>query len=318
MITFFTTAKPFCGHSAVIQRNALQSWKLLHPGVEVILFGDDEGAAQVCAELGLRHVPGIIVNPSGTKRLDSIFGPAQELASHEIVCYCNCDIVLTRDFVAAVGELRKWRERFLMIGRRWDTDVSTPIDFSRAEWDKALLAVTHSTGFQRGFHNIDYFLFSRGLFTEIPPLVIGRVGWDPWIVGKAHALGIAVVDVSDRVTAIHQNHDYGYHPQGMAGVWEDEEARRNAQLARVIRLMTIEDAPWRLTAGGVEKKPFSWLAPAKRRWRDLAAAVGGRWRSWLWHPFLNLTRPLRHALGFRQSTASAPLPPAKRRHPLDR
>lgn len=36
---FFTTAKPFVGHNGVIQRNALRSWTLLHPGVEVILFG---------------------------------------------------------------------------------------------------------------------------------------------------------------------------------------------------------------------------------------------------------------------------------------
>ena len=45
MLTFFTTAKPFRGHNAIIQRNALKSWTLLRPDVEVILFGDDEGAA---------------------------------------------------------------------------------------------------------------------------------------------------------------------------------------------------------------------------------------------------------------------------------
>jgi hypothetical protein len=47
MLTFFTTAKPFVGHSGIIQRNALRSWKLLDPDVEVILFGDEEGAAEV-------------------------------------------------------------------------------------------------------------------------------------------------------------------------------------------------------------------------------------------------------------------------------
>ena len=46
MLTFFTTAKPFREHDAIIQRNALKSWKLLHPDVEVIFFGDDEGAAE--------------------------------------------------------------------------------------------------------------------------------------------------------------------------------------------------------------------------------------------------------------------------------
>jgi hypothetical protein len=34
MITIFTTAKPFLGHSGIIQRNALQSWTLLHPETE--------------------------------------------------------------------------------------------------------------------------------------------------------------------------------------------------------------------------------------------------------------------------------------------
>jgi len=57
MLTLFSTPKPFHGHIGVIQRNALKSWTVLHPDVEVILFGDDEGAADACRELGLRHEP---------------------------------------------------------------------------------------------------------------------------------------------------------------------------------------------------------------------------------------------------------------------
>lgn len=318
MLTLFTTAKPFRGHNAVIQRNALQSWKLLHPDVEILVLGSDDGAAQVCAELDLRHVPNIIVNPSGTKRLDSIFTQAQQIASHELLCYCNCDIVLTRDFLLAIDDLRNWRPRFLMVGRRWDTDVIAPIDFSCPSWDKQVLALAHSTGFQRAYHNIDYFLFPRGLYADIPPLVIGRVAWDHWLVGKAHSLGVPVVDVSDRVSAIHQNHDYGYHPQGMIGVCKDEEAQRNEQLSRGIRIMTIEDAPWRLTATGLKKNHLHWLAPATRGWRDLNVSVRGAWRAWFWHPFLNLTRPVRRRLGLRQSAIPRALRPSRRRHPLDR
>src|SRR5260221_6870593 len=56
MITIFTTAKPFTGHSGVIQRNALKSWKELHADAEVILFGAEEGAAEAANELGVRHV----------------------------------------------------------------------------------------------------------------------------------------------------------------------------------------------------------------------------------------------------------------------
>jgi hypothetical protein len=318
MLTFFTTAKPFRGLSAVIQRNALQSWKLLHPGVEVILFGDDDGAAQVCAELGLRHEPNIVVNPSGTKRLDSLFGRAQEMASHELLCYCNCDILLVHDFLKALEDLQSLRSSFLMIGRRWDTGITEPIDFSLPAWDSELLALAQSKGIQRGYHNIDYFVFPRGLYSQVPPLVIGRVGWDPWLVGKAHALGVPVVDASDRVCAIHQNHDYGYHPQGITGVWEDGEARRNVDLDRGTRRMTIEDAPYRLTAEGLVKNRGYWLAPAKRTWRDLDATVRAGLRTWLWHPLLNWTRPIRRALGLRQSAIPDALRSTKRRHPMDR
>ena len=79
MLTLFTTAKPFRGHSGIIQRNALKSWTLLHPDVEIILFGDDEGAAEVCAEYGLRHEPHVERNEHGTKRLDYIFDRRKRL-----------------------------------------------------------------------------------------------------------------------------------------------------------------------------------------------------------------------------------------------
>jgi len=46
VLTFFTTAKPFLGHAKIIQRNALKSWTLVHPDVEVIVFGDEHGSAE--------------------------------------------------------------------------------------------------------------------------------------------------------------------------------------------------------------------------------------------------------------------------------
>ena len=36
-----------------MQRNALKSRELLEPDVEVILFGEDQGAAGVCSEFGV-------------------------------------------------------------------------------------------------------------------------------------------------------------------------------------------------------------------------------------------------------------------------
>src|SRR5258708_11468255 len=133
MLTFFTTAKSFRAHIGIIQRNALQSWKALHPGIEIILFGNDEGAAEAAQKFGLRHEPHVECNELGTKRLDYLFARAQAIARHEILCYINCDIILMQDFCRAVGRVRAAHREFLMVGRRWDTDITAPLPFQSLE-----------------------------------------------------------------------------------------------------------------------------------------------------------------------------------------
>lgn len=320
MLTIFTTAKPFEGHNGMIQRNALKSWTLLDPEVEVIVFGDDAGAAEVCREFGLRHEPHVERSALGSKRLDYIFMAAQRLARHDLICYVNCDILLTADFAAALRRTAQWNTRFLMVGRRWDTDITEPLDFSSARWQEDIIARARTTGYQRFYHNIDYFAFPRGLYAQIPPLVVGRVWWDHWLVGKAQGMGAAVVDVSEVVCAVHENHDYGYHPNGLAGVFQDEDACRNRDLARSdlarcnSRMATIEDAPYRLTTAGMRRNFFYWLAPTKRRWRDAARGPRAALRRHFWHPLLDATRGVRHAIGLKASGS----PDGRlKRHPMD-
>ena len=294
MLTIFTTAKPFRSHTRIIQRNALQSWKALHPSVEIILFGDDDGAVKTARQLGLRHEPHVERNPHGTKRLDYLFSKAQAIARHDILCYINCDIILMPDFLCAVERVRATRPEFLMVGRRWDTDVTKPLDFSCTQWPSELRAFAAGNGRRCAAEWIDYFVFTRGLFgPDMPPFVL-RVFWDNWLVWKALDSGKSVVDASRVVMAVHQNHDYSYHPQGKAGVWSGEEASLNGQMAGGWRhLRTIADATDLLLP--VKSKPniFRHLSAVKRYTRQ-----AGRFLFYdVWHPvwfaFLNLSRPLR-------------------------
>jgi hypothetical protein len=319
MLTLFTTAKPFQGHSDIIQRNALKSWTLLHPDVEVIVFGDDVGAAEVCREFGLRHEPNVERKENGTKGVRSIFGRAQEIARHDHLCYSNCDIILSSDFLGALEAVSSFRREFLMVGRRWDLDVTGPINFSQECWQDTLRERANREGFQRLYYNIDYFAFQRGLYREFPNLVIGRNWWDQWLVWQAESVGVPVIDASDVVCAVHQNHDYSYHPQGMAGVWNDDATRQNFRQAGGWRhLHTIEDANYRLTPAGIALNRSRWMAPSKRLIRRIDRAVRTFVRTHFWHPFLDRTRPLRHALGWRTNGLGPPRRRnAVRRHRLD-
>ncbi|MGA2631543.1 MAG: hypothetical protein ABSG54_15195 [Terriglobia bacterium] len=286
MLTIFSTPKPFKGHSSIIQRNALKSWKLLYPDVEVILFGDEEGAAEACSELGVRHHPHVERRPSGTKYLNYFFRRASEMAKYDLLCYANCDIVLAEDFRRAVEHLLLWRNRFLMIGRRWDTDVSGPIDFGLLDWQQQIQALALTRGTQRSRHEIDYFVFPRDLYAQIPPLVIGRICWDHFLVAKALAMRVPVVDVSSEVLAVHQNHDYSYHPGGLSGLSGDDESSQNSKLAGGFRrLRTIDDATHVLERGTIRRTYRHWRA---RLWREYAYVRGG---------LIGGTHPLRRRLG---------------------
>jgi len=301
VFTFFTTAKPFLGHNGVIQRNALKSWMLLDRDVEIILFGDDGGAAEIAKELGLRHDQVVERNEFGTIRIDCMFARAQELARHDVVCYSNCDIIFLPDFCAAIQRIRPAHPKFLATGRRWNVDIRGPIDFSAPNWQDELKKKTLRANGQQSRWFVDYFAFSRGFFgNDIPPLAVGRIYWDNWLLWKACASGAPVVDVSPAVVALHQNHDYRHHPQGRLGVYGGEEAERNLQLAGGWdHLRTISDVGLALGSKGLRSNPKRYWHLLKRAARPSAQFLLYR----MWHPVwfaaLGITRPLRTMLGLR-------------------
>jgi hypothetical protein len=293
MLTIFSTPKPFQGHIGIIQRNAIQSWMRVHPDVEIILFGDEEGTAETACEFGLRHVPNVPRNEFGTKLLRGFFEPAQQMARHELLCYINCDIMILPTFSAAIERAASSFPRFLMVGQRWNTDITEPWDFRDPNWNQQLEALVKNRGLLAGPLGIDYFVFRRGLYRNMPPLVIGRIWWDHWLIWRARSLRIPVVDATAFVKAVHQNHDYSYHPAGAAGVWQDRQARENYELAGgKWHLYTIEDATHRLTPAGVERRLLYPFAPFRRASRPYLAPV--------WYRLLDLTRPVRHLVGIRR------------------
>ncbi len=320
MLTLFTTAKPFRGHVGIIQRNALQSWKALHPDIEIILFGKDEGAAETAQEFGLRHEPHVECNEHGTKRLDYMFARAQAIARHKILCYINCDIILLQDFCRAIERVRAMRREFLMVGRRWDTDIAEPLAFAAPNgqsqerqsgdwragerqtphWETDLRSHALRRGRKRTSEWIDYFVFSRGLYgPDMPPFVL-RVFWDNWLVWKALDSGKPVIDASRAVLAVHQNHDYSHHPQGKQGVWNGEEAGRNGQLAGGWRhLRTIADATEVLTPARLKRNALRHWSTTKRYARQAGRVLFYDVWHPIWFALLGLTRPFRSALRLR-------------------
>ncbi len=182
---------------------------------------------------GLTDCPRIVAvadhrSPIGTREANE---SAQAVAKHNLLAYVNCDILLFQDFRAATETTAARRGRFLMVGRRWDLDITTPLDFSDPALEMSLREQAARNGLQRAEMWIDYFVFPRNLYRDFPPLAIGRRYWDNWLIWKARDIRADVVDATPSVVAIHQNHDHAHHPQGVTGVLHSPESERNFKLA---------------------------------------------------------------------------------------
>jgi hypothetical protein len=296
MITFFSTPKPFRGHIGIIQHNAIHSWMLVHPEAEVILFGNEEGAAEAARELGARHETQVDRNSLGTPLLSSLFERADRLARHDRLCFLNADILLTDDFLASSRRLAQMHERSLMVGRRCDVDITEPWDFSKSDWGERVRSTARERGQLRPPQWIDYFVFPRGLLRQqVPPFAVGRPGYDNWLLWKVRSMRVPVVDATQVVLAIHQNHDYSHHPGGLTGLWKDVEAQQNHALLNG-HFATIDNATHLLTPNGLRPNYYHWVAQAKRKALGVCNAA--------WFGVLDLTRPLRRWLGLGQRHSS--------------
>ena len=272
MLTVVSLPRAFAGADAVVQDNAVASWRHLPGDTEVVLFGDDPGVAEASVRHGVRHEPQIRRNDRGRPYLDSVFERAQEL-SGDVVAYVNADIVLTSDLVTAVGACRRLGTPFLLVSRRHEIEVDAPLDFTD-NWETALRERVAAEGLLAPEWAVDIFVFPSGAITQMPPFLVGRPGWDGWMVYNARERGFPVVDATADLLLVHQDIEPGY-ARGKAWDWTDDESRHNLALAGWGRWFDIESATHVLKDGVVSRRrPSSW-----RRWWQEASKADRRLRT---------------------------------------
>ncbi|MBI4569981.1 MAG: hypothetical protein HY719_16430 [Planctomycetes bacterium] len=257
MLTIFAIPKPMRGHVGVIQANAIRSWKRL-AGCQVILFGDDAGVAEIARDTGAEHAGPVPRNAHGTPLLDGVFRQAAALARNDLLCYTNADIILPPDLPAVAAGVRF--ARFLLVGRRWDLDVTEPIDFTAPDWHARLTRRVAREGRLHPPAGSDYFLFPRGAIAPLPPFPVGRPGWDNWLLWRCLLDRVPVIDATAVVPAVHQNHQYHHVPGGDGRTYSGPEWEINRRLVREQGCwkVTIEDADWLLEAHGLRRQPWTW------------------------------------------------------------
>jgi len=249
VLTIFSTARAFKDLYAVIQRNAMTSWSKLEPRPEVLVFGDDDGTAEICAELGFVHIPEVATSDLGTPLVSDMFAQAQQRATNPFCCFVNSDIILLPKIYEALNAAASQFDEFLIVGRRVDLDITEVLDFGTG-WSDRLRRLADESGRLQPEIAIDYFIFPRGSIGTLPPFAIGRGAYDNWLIWHAGDQGLSVIDASPFFTVIHQSHDYS-HAGGLKAVWEGPEAQQaRALVGHWSRYHTVSHAQHMIAADG--------------------------------------------------------------------
>ena len=124
------------------------------------------------------------------------------------------------------------KQEFLLVGRRMDLDINWDISYDSG-WYMDLIKLSEEEG---KIHptGIDYFIFPKHLLTNIPPFVVGRGGWDNWMIYYGMKQSWPVIDLTSSLKVIHQNHDY-HHLPGGAPHYGLEESQHNVELGGGMR-----------------------------------------------------------------------------------
>ena len=279
-LTIFTAPKPFTdGHIATIQRNAIRSWLSLGE-VEVLLVGDEAGMAEVASQYGIRQLAEVDCNENGTPLVSSIFDLARQASDSPLLVYANADMILLPDLVSAAQSVASQVERFLVIGQRWDMDITQPLDFSPG-WESRLCSEVAARGWLHPPAGSDYFIFPREAFSDIPPFAIGRAGWDNWMIYHARQQNWPVIDATPSIQVIHQNHDYRHLPEGQPHYNLPESLVNETLAGGATNLFMVLDSDRQLVDGHI-RRPRLTLPRLLRRIEITFTPPGTERVGWRW------------------------------------
>lgn len=204
------------GKRAMIEKNTRRCWDALSPRVHTVWFHDE-----------------LDTNAQGTPILSAMYQEAmRRYTGADTYTYVNGDLLVDDGFVATADAVvvavrqRKIKSRFLVVGQRTNVNWKDRGDFKPELFDEYFRA-----GALFETNAEDYFMVSETSFDwdKIPPFVIGRPGYDNWLVDQAfHAPDMVLIDATRTIRAVHQTGFDG----NSAGHKERPDKHYNHELAR--------------------------------------------------------------------------------------
>ncbi len=216
LLTLFTTLKDVNVRQNIHNRT-LQNWISLGRAVVPVLFlspSDHVHWSVDATRLGW-SIDMVPKARGGVPVLKHMFALASKKYPAQYIGYANADDLFGCSLLETLAALSSRYDKLihgnvsLIIGRRRDAKEALLADIPAADYVDRV-APLHELHPPSG---IDYFIISNtaGFYWEkMPDFVVGRIGYDNWLVAKALEWNVVVVDATTTITALHQGAKDGF------------------------------------------------------------------------------------------------------------
>ena len=215
LLTLFTTFKVDQSHDQM-NRNTLKLWTWLPKCVRPVLFySPDDNVTFIDYALSLGWlsypVPGVrekypIVRDMFLFAINEINPPSLFYG------FANSDIVFANNLAETLQSLSElnWFEvdgqGMLIIGKRYDVPIEKVTKSAMSNKPTPLRDLAKGQVLGNDLH-LDYFISTADgyPFQKIPAFVVGKPGYDNWLVAKAMDWQIRTIDATETITTLHQS-----------------------------------------------------------------------------------------------------------------
>ena len=128
----------------------------------------------------------------------------------------------------------------MAVGRRFNLDLDSLVDFQSSDVNDDFFEMAEAEAVEFVMTS-DYFIFRRNEFPKLPPFAVGRPYWDNWMVYAGRMASLPVVDVTQAVFAVHQNHGHAHIQQVREREYYGPEGDQNLELLGIENAFSLHD-----------------------------------------------------------------------------
>lgn len=221
ILTIFTSWSK-SNETDLLRNNTVRNWSLFSPYLYPILFTNDTGLKRDVRAMGWDSLP-IIHAGKGVPVLKHMYLAAMEKIESPLYAFVNGDILFTQSLLETLVSVLQshlyQNGTVLVVGRRTNV-LNVKRKTASSFQDLANVSVKNGSLFTPW--GLDYFITSKTFpWRDMPDVVIGRVGYDNFLVVESNKRKIAVIDATKTLLAVHQTTKKGGNFEGRKKINRD-------------------------------------------------------------------------------------------------